>query len=150
MTLSTRRFCGSRTPSPVCTSRPCSPRPITVIACAGTPSRTRASLTAFARRSDSAMLYDSGPDVSVWPVDVMRALPFDLKAAAACLIVFRACWLRFERSQSKNTMNDGGAPAGGGGGGGGGAEPNFSCRPSITLKLLLVHWAPLIDGFDVP
>ena len=28
-TISTRRFCGSRTPSPVCTSRPCSPRPIT-------------------------------------------------------------------------------------------------------------------------
>ena len=36
--------------------RPASPRPITVIACAGTPSRTRASFTAFARRSDSAML----------------------------------------------------------------------------------------------
>ena len=31
--ISTRRFCGSRTPSPVCTSRPCSPRPITLIAC---------------------------------------------------------------------------------------------------------------------
>jgi NRAMP (natural resistance-associated macrophage protein)-like metal ion transporter len=55
-TISTRRFCGSRTPSPVCTSRPCSPRPITEIACAGTPSRTRASFTALARRSDSAML----------------------------------------------------------------------------------------------
>ena len=56
MTISTRRFCGSRTPSAVWTSRPCSPRPITAIACAGTPSRTRASFTAFARRSDSAML----------------------------------------------------------------------------------------------
>ena len=56
MTISTRRFCGSRTPSPVCTSRPCSPRPTTEIACAGTPSRTRASFTALARRSDSAML----------------------------------------------------------------------------------------------
>ena len=55
-TISTRRFCGSRTPSPVCTSRPCSPRPITLIAWAGTPSRTRASFTALARRSDSAML----------------------------------------------------------------------------------------------
>ena len=55
-TISTRRFCGSRTPSPVCTRRPCSPRPTTLIACAGTPSRTRASLTALARRSDSAML----------------------------------------------------------------------------------------------
>ena len=32
MTISTRRFCGSRTPSPVCTSKPCSPRPITEIA----------------------------------------------------------------------------------------------------------------------
>ena len=47
-------------------------------------------------------------------------------------------------------MNDGGATTGGGGGGGGGAEPNFSCRPSITLKLLLVHCAPLTVGFDVP
>ena len=28
MTISTRRFCGSRTPSAVCTSRPASPRPI--------------------------------------------------------------------------------------------------------------------------
>jgi hypothetical protein len=56
MTISTRRFCGSRTPSAVGTRRPCSPRPITAIACAGTPSRTRASLTALARRSDSAML----------------------------------------------------------------------------------------------
>ena len=46
----------------------------------------------------------------------MRALPLLLKAAAACLIVFSACWLRFERSQSKNTMNDGGATCGGGGG----------------------------------
>ncbi len=33
-----------------------SPLPMTVIAWAGTPSRTRASLTALARRSDSAML----------------------------------------------------------------------------------------------
>ena len=31
MTISTRRFCGSRTPSPVWTSRPFSPMPITVI-----------------------------------------------------------------------------------------------------------------------
>src|SRR4030095_12453478 len=46
----------------------------------------------------------------------MRALPFCLNAAAACRIVFSACWLRFERSQSKNTMNDGGVTTGGGGG----------------------------------
>ena len=56
MTISTRRFCGSRTPSPVGTSSWLSPLPMTVIAWAGTPSRTRASLTALARRSDSAML----------------------------------------------------------------------------------------------
>ena len=56
ITISTRRFCGSRTPSAVLTRRPASPRPITVIAVAGTPSRTSASLTVFARRSDSAML----------------------------------------------------------------------------------------------
>ena len=80
----------------------------------------------------------------------MRALPLVLKASAACLIVFSAWADRFERSQSKNTMNDGGATAGGGGGGGGGAEPNFSCRPSMTLKLLLVQLAPLTVGFVVP
>src|SRR5215813_1138403 len=124
--------------------------PITVMACAGTPSRTRASLTAFARRSDSAMLYASGPDVSVWPVAVMRALPLARKASDACLMVLSAWADRFERSQSKNTMNDGGATAGGGGGGGGGADPKRSCKPSMMLKLLLVHCAPLIDGFDVP
>ena len=56
MTISTRRFCGSRTLSPVGTSSWVSPLPMTVIACAGTPSRTSASLTALARRSDSAML----------------------------------------------------------------------------------------------
>jgi DNA ligase (NAD+) len=56
MTISTRRFCGSRTLSPVGTSSWLSPLPMTVIAWAGTPSRTRASLTALARRSDSAML----------------------------------------------------------------------------------------------
>ena len=32
MTISTRRFCGSRTPSAVLTSRPFSPAPITLIA----------------------------------------------------------------------------------------------------------------------
>jgi hypothetical protein len=35
-------------------------------------------------------------------------------------------------------MNDGGVTTGGGGGGGGGAAPNFSCRLSIALMLLLV------------
>ena len=75
--------------------------------------------------------------MSVWPVAVMRALPLVLKASAACLIVASACWLRFERSQSKNTMNDGGATIGGGGGGGGGAaEPNRMCRLSMALTLL--------------
>ena len=48
-------------------------------------------------------------------------------------------------------MNDGGATIGGGGGGGGGAAaPNFNCRPSMTLKLLLVQVWPFTDGFDVP
>jgi len=56
--------------------------------------------------------------VSVWPVAVMRALPLVLKALAACWIVVSACCDRFDRSQSKNTMNEGGVTAGGGGGGG--------------------------------
>src|SRR5258708_38872716 len=54
-TISTRRFCGSRTPPGVGTRRPFSPMPTTEIAVAGTPSRTKASLTEFARRSDSAI-----------------------------------------------------------------------------------------------
>jgi hypothetical protein len=55
-TISTRRFCGSRTPSGVGTSRPPLPTPTTAMAVAGTPFCTSASLTALARRSDSAML----------------------------------------------------------------------------------------------
>jgi hypothetical protein len=43
-------------------------------------------------------------------------VPFVLKAAATCLIVFSAWADRFERSQSKNTMNDGGARPGARGG----------------------------------
>ena len=46
-----------------------------VIACAGTLARTKASFTAFGRRSDNAMLHAFGPDVSMWPVAVMRAFP---------------------------------------------------------------------------
>ncbi len=57
--------------------------------------------------------------MSVWPVAVMRALPLVLNAAAAWLIVPSACCERFARSQSKNTMNDGGVTAAGGGAGGG-------------------------------
>src|SRR5215475_6066230 len=150
MTISTRRFCGSRTPSAVGTKRPFSPMPITVMACAGTPLRTKASLTALARRSDSAILYASGPDVSVWPVAVMRALPLALKASDACLMELSAWADRFDRSQSKNTLNDGGATAGGGGGGGGGADPKRSCKPSMMLKLLFDQVEPLTCGLDVP
>src|SRR5579862_1791525 len=50
-TISARRFCGSRTPSAVGTSRPFLPAPIVVISPPGTPSVTRPSLTAAARRS---------------------------------------------------------------------------------------------------
>jgi hypothetical protein len=54
--ISTRRFCGSRTPSAVGTSGLDSPRPIVVIEVAGTPSRTSSAFTASARRTESFWL----------------------------------------------------------------------------------------------
>ena len=86
----------------------------------------------------------------MWPVAVMRALPLALKASAACLIVASACADRFERSQSKNTMNDGGVTTGGGGGGGGGAEPNFSWTLASRAMSLLFQVEPATDGLVVP
>ena len=76
--------------------------------------------------------------MSVWPVAVMRALPLVLKASAACLIVFSACCDRFERSQSKNTMNDGGATTGGGGGGGGGRRAELVLQAQHQRMMLLL------------
>ena len=63
------------------------------------------------------MLCASGPDVSVCPVALMRALPLLLNAADACLTTFSDASDSLELSQSKNTMKDGGAVEGGGGGG---------------------------------
>ena len=65
MMISTRRFCGSRTPGPVGTSRFVSPKPCVVIAFAGTPSLISSALTALARRIDRPWLYFGVPDVSV-------------------------------------------------------------------------------------
>src|SRR4030095_641863 len=75
----------------------------------------------------------------------MRALPLLLNAAAACLIVFSACWLRFERSQSKNTMNDGGATARGGGGRGGG-RGGRGRGSGAELQLQTQHHAEVVVG----
>ena len=55
--ISTRRFCGSRTPGPVGTSRCVSPKPWMVIAFCGTPSLTSSACTAWARRTDRPWLY---------------------------------------------------------------------------------------------
>src|SRR4029077_10288147 len=52
-TISTRRFCGSRTPSAVGTRWSFLPRPLTAIACRATPLRASALATLLARRSDS-------------------------------------------------------------------------------------------------
>ena len=57
MMISTRRFCGSRTPGPVGTSRCVSPKPWMVIALSGTPSLTNSASTALARRIDRPWLY---------------------------------------------------------------------------------------------
>ncbi len=55
-TISTRRFCGSRTPSGVGTRGSFMPRPATSISLRGTPRCSRAAATAFARRSESRWL----------------------------------------------------------------------------------------------
>ena len=52
-TISTRRFCGSRTPSAVGTRGSFMPRPATTMSLRGMPNRSRATATALARRSDS-------------------------------------------------------------------------------------------------
>src|SRR5258708_31266829 len=62
----------------------------------------------------------------------MRALPRVLKAEAACWMVCTACADRFERSQSKKTINDCGATAGGGGGGGGGSEAQAAASSVVA------------------
>ena len=55
-TISTRRFCGSRTPGAVGTRGSFMPRPVTTISLRGTPSPSRADATALARRSESRWL----------------------------------------------------------------------------------------------
>ena len=55
-TISTRRFCGSRTPSGVGTRRSFLPRPLTTMSLRGTPRRSSAAATALARRSESRWL----------------------------------------------------------------------------------------------
>src|SRR5580700_10106915 len=65
MMISTRRFCGSRTPGPVGTSRWVSPKPWMAIAPFGTPSLTSSAATAWARRIDRPWLYCGVPEVSV-------------------------------------------------------------------------------------
>jgi hypothetical protein len=56
MMISTRRFCASRTPAPVGTSRLVSPSPWALMALCGTPSRTSSAATARARRSERPWL----------------------------------------------------------------------------------------------
>jgi len=51
--ISTRRFCGSRTPAAVGTRGSFMPRPVTAISLRATPRAARAVATAFARRSES-------------------------------------------------------------------------------------------------
>lgn len=62
MMISTRRFCGSRTPGPVGTSRCVSPKPWITIALFATPSLTNSAATAWARRTDRPWLYFGLPD----------------------------------------------------------------------------------------
>jgi hypothetical protein len=56
MMISTRLFCGSRTPAPVGTNKLVSPSPWTLIAFCGTPLRTSSAATARARRSERLWL----------------------------------------------------------------------------------------------
>src|ERR1044072_1762131 len=49
-------------------------------------------------------------------------------------MVWTACCDRFERSQSKKTMNDVGAATGGGGGGGGGGSEEQAATSSVVAR----------------
>jgi len=55
-TISTRRFCGSRTPGAVGTRGSFMPRPVMAMSLRGTPSFSSAAATALARRSESRWL----------------------------------------------------------------------------------------------
>jgi len=55
-TISTRRFCGSRTPSAVWTNGRVWPKPCVVIASRGTPKRTSSAATFCARRIERPWL----------------------------------------------------------------------------------------------
>src|SRR3982751_6037486 len=70
MSIVERRFSGSFTPSPVATAGAVSPFQSTDRAVWATPMPTRASATAFARRSDRRTLYFAEPEVSVWPTTI--------------------------------------------------------------------------------
>jgi hypothetical protein len=75
----------------------------------------------------------------------MRALPVDLKAVTAWVIVFKDGGDKRELSQSKNTMKVGACATGGGGGGGGGGgseaqAPNKSVAANTTNSFLsMIH-----------
>src|SRR5215469_56296 len=117
--ISTRRFCGSRTPSAVGTRGFSLPYQLVSIAAAGTPSRTRAALTVSARRLESARLYFCVPTRSVYPAIATFDLPL-LNAAAAASTTLRPSAVSDDLSNSKKTMNTcfcGATTAGGGGGG---------------------------------
>ena len=72
---STRRFCGSVTPSGVGMRGRVSPYQVTSIASAGTPILVSSAAAFFARRSDSYRLKSAAPDVSAWPASTILAEP---------------------------------------------------------------------------
>src|SRR6266853_1285163 len=117
MTISTRRFCGSRTLSPVGTSSWLSPLPMTVIAWAGTPSdESVLDRVGTTQRQRHVVALRTGRVSMAGRRDAGAALGLE---GVGRLLDRRQRLLRQVRAvQSKNTMKDGGATTGGGGGGG--------------------------------
>src|SRR3954453_22327946 len=72
---STRRFCGSRTPSAVSTSGRLSPNASVVMTPSGMPRPARYERTFAARRCDRPTLYWSEPERSAWPAIITWAWP---------------------------------------------------------------------------
>src|SRR5947207_11624935 len=130
-----RRLLGYRVWSGVGTSSPVSPAPISLTDCAGTPERTSASLTAVARRTDSAWLTATEPSVSVKPLTSTFELALARATSAAARTVMFACSESAVLLVSKNTIQ----PLIGGGAAGGGVVREALCSDSpqaaVTSKI---------------
>ena len=141
MTISTRRFCGSRTPSAVCTSG-------WALAAADDRDRRRRHAVAHQRILDRVRATQRQRHVVGFRPRLVGVAGRRDAGAALGLVgagglpdrVQRAWADRFERSQSKNTMKDGGGGSGRRRRGSGRRPVARTCigAPSISEMLVLL------------